>query len=138
MSAAAANSALLRCAGWFRFEQDGVEIWKIVEFEPRNLSPNEMFNRLQGLNFLAVHQSEGVPDILRAAGAANAMDVIFRMFGHIVIDDVTDAGDIETARGDIGRDHDLVFAGLETIESFDAFALRAIGMQDRDGMIPRF
>ena len=97
-----------------------------------------MFDRLQRLNFLAVHQSEGVTDILRASGTTNAMDVIFRMFGHIVIDNVTDAGDIKSARSDIGRDHDFVFAGFETIESFDAFALGAIGMQDRDGMIPRF
>ena len=66
------------------------------------------------------------------------MDIIFRMFGYIVIDNMTDAGDIESTRSDIGRDHHFVFAGFETIESFDAFALGAIGMQDRDGMISRF
>ena len=90
------------------------------------------------LDFLAVHQREGVAHILGAAGAADAMDIIFRMFRHIVVDDVTDAGDIESARGDIGRDHHFVFAALETFERFDAFALGAIGMQNGDGMFPLF
>ena len=54
------------------------------------------------------------------------MDIIFRMLRHIVIDDVTDTRDIEPARGDIGRDHDFVFAALESIERLNAFALRAV------------
>src|SRR5436853_89614 len=74
----------------------------------------------------------GVADILCATSSSNAMDIIFRVFGHIVINDVTDAGDIEPTRGDIGRDHHFVFAALKSFKRLDPFALRAIRMQDRD------
>ena len=51
---------------------------------------------------------------------------------------MTDAGDVESARGDIGRDHDFVFAALESFERLDPLALSAIGMQNGDGMVPMF
>ena len=85
--------------------------------------------------FFAVHQGESVADVLGAAGAADPVHVIFRMLRHVVIDDVTDAGDVDPARGDVGRDHDFVFAALETFERLDAFALGAVRMQHRDGML---
>ena len=66
------------------------------------------------------------------------MDIIFRMLGHIVIDHVTDTGDIETARGDVGRDHDFVFPALESLERFNAFTLGAVRMQDRNRMVSLF
>jgi hypothetical protein len=49
--------------------------------------------------FLAIHESESVADIVRPAGVSDAVHVVFRMFGHIVIDTVTYAGNIESARG---------------------------------------
>ena len=94
-----------------------------------------MFDRLERGNFFAVHKSEGVADILGAAGPADAMDVIFRMFRHVVIDDVTDTGDVEAARRNIGRDHDFVFARLKSFQCFDPFTLGAVGMQNRDSMV---
>ena len=94
-----------------------------------------MFDGLERGNFLAVHERERVAHVLGAAGAADAMDIIFRMLRHIVIDDVTDAGDVEPARGNIGRDHHLVFAALESFERFDPLALSAIGMEHGDGVL---
>src|SRR6266516_2111118 len=38
--------------------------------------------------FLAIHESESVADIVRPAGVSDAVHVVFRMFGHIVIDTV--------------------------------------------------
>ena len=97
-----------------------------------------MFDRLQRGDFLAVHQGESITDILGAARPADPMDVIFRMLGHIVIDHVAHAGDVESARGDVGRDHHFIFAALETFQRFDAFALGAVRMQHRDGMVALF
>ncbi len=57
------------------------------------------------------------------------------MLGHIVIDDVTHPGDVESARRNVSRNHHFVFAALESFKRFDPFALGAIGMQDRDGVI---
>ena len=99
---------------------------------------DETLDRLQRGDFLAVHEREGVADILRTTGAADAMHVIFGMLRHIVINDVTDTGDIETARGDVGCDHHFVLATLETFQRFDALALSAIRMQHRHGMLSLF
>ena len=60
------------------------------------------------------------------------------MLRHVVVDDVADAGDVDAARGDIGRDHDFIFAALETLERFHALALGPIRMQDGDGMAALF
>ncbi len=48
------------------------------------------------------------------------------MLRHVVIDDVTDARNVDPARRDVRRDHDLVLAALETLERFDALALRPV------------
>ena len=99
---------------------------KFSKLKPGNFLSNETLNRLQGGQFLAVHQGESVADVLSATSPSNAMDVIFRMLGHIVIDHVTDAGDVESPRRDIGRDHHFVFAALESFERLDPLALSAI------------
>ncbi len=97
--------------------------------------PDETFDRLKRGNFFAIHEGECVADLLRASGSPDAVDVIFGMLRHVVIDDVTDAGDVEPARGDVGCDHDFVLARLESFERFDSFALGAIGMKHRNGML---
>ncbi len=60
------------------------------------------------------------------------MDIIFRMLRHVIVNDMADAGDVETARRDVGRDHHFVFATLKTFQRFHALALRAIRMQNCD------
>lgn len=125
MCAAAADGAFA-ATGRFRLEKNGVEISEILELKPRNFSPDEMLDRLQRLNFLAVHERKSVTDILGAAGATDAVNVIFRMLRHVVVDDVAYAGNVESACGDIGRDHDFVFAALKTVERFDPLALRTV------------
>ena len=137
MRTAAAYGASPAGSG-FRFKKDGVEIRKVFELQPRNFSSDETFDRLQGRNFFTIHERECVADVLSAASPADSMHIIFGVLGHIVIDNVTNAGDIESARGDVGRDHDFVFAALETFQRFDALALRPIGMQDCDGMVSLF
>src|SRR6266853_3501410 len=94
-----------------------------------------MFDRLQRGKFCAVHQSESVANVLRPSRLSVAMYVIFRMLGHVVIDNLTHSGDVESARRDIRCDHHFVLAALETVEGFDALALGAVGMQDRDGVL---
>ena len=110
----------------FRFEQNGVEIVEILELQSRNFLADETFDRLERGNFFAVHERKRVTDVLSAPGATDAMYIIFGMLGHIVIDDMTDAGDVEPARSDVSRNHDFVFAALESLECLDAFTLRAI------------
>src|SRR3954465_5476987 len=135
MGAAAADGTFTALAR-FGFEERGVEIRKIFQLQARDLLPHETFDRLERCQFLAVHQGEGVARILSAAGPADAMDVIFRVLRHVVIDHVAYAGDVDSARGDIGRHHDFVFAALETLERLDPLALGPVRMHHRDGMLP--
>src|ERR1051326_1680997 len=105
MAASAADGAAAAECG-FRFKERGIEIGKIVELQARDFLADEMFDRLERGKFFAVHERKCVAHVLRAAGAPDAMNVIFRMIRHVIIDDVTDAGDVEAARRDVGSDHD--------------------------------
>ena len=97
-----------------------------------------MFDRLQGRHFVTAHERKRVADILGAARSPDSMDVIFRVLGHIVIDHVTYARDIQSARRNIGRNHHFVFAALESLQRLDAFSLRPIGMQHRHSVLGMF
>ncbi len=56
------------------------------------------------------HEGEGVAGFLRAAGAADAVDVVLGIFRDIEIDHVRHVGDIEAASGDVRGDQHLVLA----------------------------
>src|SRR5207245_10154115 len=115
MSAPAADGAPA-CRSGFRFEKDRVKIRKVFQFKSRNFSADETLDCLERGNFLAVHKRERVAHILGAAGPADAMDVIFWVLRHIIVNDVADAGDVEPARRAGGRAHHLVFAPLHTLQ----------------------
>ena len=57
------------------------------------------------------------------------------VLGDVVVDDMADSSDVDAARGDVGRDHDFVFSGFESAERFDALILRAVGVQDGNGVV---
>ena len=90
-----------------------------------------MFDRLQGRNFVTAHECECVAYILGTARSTDPVNIILRMLWHIVIDDMTYTGDVQSARCDIGRNHYFVFAALESLQRLDAFTLCAIRMQHR-------
>src|SRR5206468_4386150 len=96
MGAAAADGAFA-ASSCFRFKQDRVNVRKIFELQPRNFLADETFDCLQRRELLAIHEGKGVADILGAASASNAMHIILRVFGYIVIDNVAHAGDVEPA-----------------------------------------
>src|SRR5260370_22372049 len=125
MGSASADSATSAHSG-FGFKQRRVQVWKVFKLQSGNFLADETFNRLQRGQFLSARERERVADVLRAAGAPDAVDIILRMLRHIVIDHVTYTGNVEPARCDIGRDHDFVFAALESLERLHAFTLRAI------------
>src|SRR5215210_5968897 len=59
----------------------------------------------------------------RAAGAADAVDIIVGLPRHVEVDDMADAFDVEAARGDVGSDEDVDFARLKAVELGDAARL---------------
>src|SRR4029077_10689515 len=121
----------LAATGRLRLEEHGVDVGKAIELEPRYLLPDKTLDRLQRRQFLAIHEGKGIAHVLRTAGPANAVHVILGMLRYIVIDHVAYPCDVDPARRDIGRDHDFVFAGFETFQCLDPFALGPIRVQDR-------
>ena len=63
--------------------------------------------------FIVGDEGEGVADGRGAAGAADAVDVIFGDVRAVEVDDVGDACDVDAAGGDVGGDQDAVAADLK-------------------------
>ncbi len=64
----------------------------------------------------------------RAPRPTDTVDVIFQLVRKVEIDDVRDAVDVDTARGDVGRNQDPDFAVLESLQGTLTLALGAIGV----------
>ena len=63
-----------------------------------------------------------------AACASDAMDEIFGDVGKIIIDDVSNVLDVDTASGDVGGDEDAILPALKTGEGGGSLRLRAVAM----------
>src|SRR5947207_13166151 len=85
----------------FRFKEGGVEIRKVFELQPRNFSSDETFDRLEGRNFFTIHERECIADVLSAASPADSVHIIFGVLGHVITNNVTEAGEGESARSGV-------------------------------------
>ena len=59
---------------------------------------------------------KALPERPGPAGAADAVDIVFGVDRHVVVEDVADVGDVEAARRDVGGDQELQLAVAETGE----------------------
>ena len=119
-------------------KEGGVEVGKVFQLHPLNFCADEAFDGADVVDFFGGENGDGVADLEGAAGAADAVDVVFGMLGDIIIDHVRNAGDVEASGGDIGGDEDFILATFEAGEGVFAFALGAIGVEDGDGMLEIF
>ena len=78
------------------------------------------------------YECKGVAGALRASRATDAMDIGVGGVGHVEINHVRDTVDVETARGDVGGDHDGEVSRFETVQGLFALSLRAVAVQARD------
>ena len=91
----------------------------------------------EGAHHVAVvrgDQGKGVAGAFGAPGAADAVDVGVGGIGHVEVDHVRDAFHVQAAGGDVGGDHDLVMAALETGQCRLALALGAVAVQAGDAV----
>lgn len=58
--------------------------------------------------------------------AADAVDIVLRMIRQVVVDDMRDAGNMDSARGNIGCNDDFDFARFEFFQNFQALCLRNV------------
>ena len=63
------------------------------------------------------------------AGPADAVDIILGVHGEVVVYDVGNSIDIDSAGGDVGGNQDPDLAGLKSTESTNSLILGTIGMQ---------
>ncbi len=89
-----------------------VEVW---EGDPFEWGFHDAFELADHILIFISDQREGIAGALSASRASDAMDVRIRRIGHVIVDDVRDAVDIETARGDVGGDHDREVSRFETM-----------------------
>ena len=102
-----------------------------------NLLLDELFDVAHRALCLRRHKCDGETLFTRTPCTPYAMDVIFSLLGHIVIDDVIDLVDIYATCENIGCRDDPDFARRELVECTTALRLAAIGM-DGFGDIARF
>ena len=96
--------------------------------------PHDAFESADHILVFIGDQSERVACALRAPRASDAMDVGVGGVGHVVVDDVRDAVNVETARRNVGGDHDVEVSRFETVKRALALSLRAVAMQTRDAI----
>ena len=81
-----------------------------------------------GLLGECAEDGDGNALFLGAAGSADAVDVIFVLLGHVVVDDAVDIVDVNAARGNVRRNEDGELAFFECAHRFFALLLRDIAV----------
>src|SRR6185369_1571183 len=71
-------------------------------------------------------------------GATDAVHVGFRVIRYVVVDDVADALDIETTRGDVCRNDDVDLSRFEASDRALALRLSDVAVQGLDRKASRF
>src|SRR5690606_8956467 len=80
-------------------------------------------------------ERNGVAFFPSASGAADAVHVVLGVIGQVVVDDALDAGDVDTACGDVGRHQNAVASRLETVQRGAALGQRAVGVDFGHGVV---
>jgi hypothetical protein len=110
---------------------------KAGTFFQLEFTANESFNLMQIFLLISRDKRNRVTCGSRPAGAADAMNIVFRNYGHIEINDVRNSLDIYAACSDIGRYHNLEFVLFKAIHCPAALALSSAGVyRDRFNACP--
>lgn len=79
-----------------------------------------------------VEESSGNTSVTSASGTTDTMDVVVNISRKVIVDNVSDVGDIETTGSNSGSDHDGATAVTEELESTLTLTLSAVTV-DRGG-----
>src|ERR1700749_763951 len=101
-----ARALVLRGFGWSRE----------VALGARNVLADQLLDRSDRFLVELGDDGDRRAGAARAAGAADAMDIVVGVMRHVEIEDVADLGNIEAARGDVGGDQEGNFTLAELIE----------------------
>jgi hypothetical protein len=98
-----------------------------------DLLVDEALDGAEQRTVLGADQRERFSRRARAAGAADAVDVILGDVRQVEVHDVRQLDDVDAARGDVGRHEHLHLAFLEILERTDARVLALVAV-DRVGV----
>src|SRR5687767_10692116 len=104
--------------------------WRAVD--PRNLLTEHSFDRLERFVIFRRHQHGGETLAPSPSRAPDPVDVILGMNGHVVIEDVADIGDIESARRYVAGREKGDLPAAEGIERRRALMLVKVSVQRAD------
>ena len=82
----------------------------------RNRLVDQLLDAAQIGHLVRLTERDGDAAVSGAAGASDAVHVVFRLVGHVVVDDVRQLADVQTARGDVRRHEHADLALLEAVE----------------------
>ena len=99
------------------------DVGKAGTFHGSKIATNEFFNPTKVAELIPRDEGNSISSCLGPAGSANAMNVVFREGWDIKVEDVRDAGDIDSAGGDISSNHNAVFSAFEAIHCAFSLAL---------------
>jgi hypothetical protein len=111
----------------------GVNFGGVGDFAVDELGLDGGLEALQATEFVGVDQGDGFAFLAGAAGAADAVDVALLVEGHVVVEDVGDAGDVEAAGGDVGGDEHFEAAFLEGADGVLALVLFDVAVEGFGG-----
>jgi transglutaminase-like putative cysteine protease len=100
----------------------------------RNGAADQLFDGAEIALFLAGAEGERMAAGPGARGAADAVDIAFRVDGNIKIDNVRDAVDVDAAGGDVGGDERAHAAGAEVFQRALARTLRLVAVDGSSGV----
>ena len=98
-----------------------------------DLAVHQALDRGHQRTVFVADQRDGFAFGARAAGAADAVDVVLGDVRQVVVDDVRQRLDVEAARGDVGRDQHAQLVVLEALERAGACVLALVAV-DRVGL----
>src|SRR5690606_9331324 len=75
-----------------------------IAIMPLDLLPDQFLDRVQILGVTASHDRKGFAGTPRATGAADTVDIVFRVDRNVIVEDVTDVRDVQASGRDVGSD----------------------------------
>src|SRR6185437_4949764 len=102
-----------------------------VDGTERDVLADELGDRRDEAAVFGSGQREGAPLTARPPGTPDAVDIVLGMNGHVEIEDVRQALDVETAGRDVARHEQANLALLEALQRLGALGLRHVAMEGR-------
>ena len=104
---------------------------RVVEVRQRHARQpliDRALDAAQARLFLGRHERDRRARRRHARRAVDAVDVVLRRGRHVEVDDMAERGDVDAARGDVGRDQHAVLPALEAGERLGALRLRPVAV----------